>query len=54
MDLYVARLNIEHLRKQVSEECDPAKREVLSTILAEEEAALASILEKRKKEVGNI
>ena len=44
MDKFVAGLNIEHLRKQLSEETDATKRQVLSGILAREEAALGLIL----------
>jgi hypothetical protein len=39
----VARLNIEHFRKKLAEESDETKRQILSRLLAEEEAKLADL-----------
>jgi len=50
MDRTVASLNIEHFRNQVVEEKDEAKRRVLKQLLAEEEAKLAAIESRRKKD----
>jgi hypothetical protein len=44
MDKMVARLNIEHLRKQIATETDATKRQTMQRILAEEEAKLAALL----------
>ncbi len=41
MDKTVADLNIEHFRKLLAVETDPAKRQVIERLLAEEEAKLA-------------
>jgi len=41
MDMFIARLNIEHFRKQLAEGTDETKRQVLVRLLAEEEAKLA-------------
>jgi hypothetical protein len=41
MNKAIARLNIEHFRKCLSEEADESKREVLRRLLADEEAKLA-------------
>ena len=41
MDRYVARLNIEHFKRKLAEQTDPAKREMLVRLLAEEETKLA-------------
>jgi hypothetical protein len=49
VDRYVARLNIVHFKRRLTEETDPAKRETLVRLLAEEEAKLAA-LEARSKE----
>ena len=38
MQRFVARQNIEHYRLLLKHETDPAKRDVLSKLLAEEEA----------------
>jgi hypothetical protein len=43
MDKTVARLNVEHFRKQLTEECDDAKRATLMRLLAEEEEKLAAL-----------
>jgi hypothetical protein len=50
MDRTVARLNIEHFRKQLAEEKDEVKRRTLTQLLAEEEAKLATIDARAKKE----
>jgi hypothetical protein len=39
---FVARLNIEHFRKKLAEETDEARRQTSLTLLAKEEAKLAS------------
>ncbi len=44
MDKAVARLNIEHYRKLLSEVTDETKRATILRLLAEEEAKLARIL----------
>ncbi len=49
MDKLVARLNIEHFRKQLETETDEAKRQMLLRLLAEEEAKLAAALNRRPK-----
>ena len=41
MDRTVADLNIAHFRKLLAAEADPAKRNVIERLLAEEEAKLA-------------
>ncbi len=50
MDRTVARLNIEHFRKQLAGEKDEARRQMLLRLLAEEEAKLAAIEIRSKKE----
>lgn len=50
MDRTVARLNIEHFRKQLAEELDDGKRRILLRLLAEEEAKLAAIEKAAKNE----
>jgi hypothetical protein len=50
MDRTVARLNIEHFRKQLAAEQDEVKRETLRRLLAEEEAKLAAIDKARRNE----
>jgi len=55
MDKTVARLNIEHLRKQLATEIDETKRSTMRRILAEEEAKLAALLNRppeRKRRPG--
>jgi hypothetical protein len=42
MDKAVARLNIEHFRKQLATETDETKRQMLLRLLAEEEAKLSA------------
>lgn len=53
MKKFVARLNIEHYRKQLIEEQDEARRQTLRRLLAEEEAKLAAMgeedMQKRKR-----
>jgi hypothetical protein len=44
MEIYVARLNIEHFRRQIAADPDPKKLEILRRLLAEEEAKLARLL----------
>jgi len=41
MDRTVADLNIEHFKKLLAAETDPAKRETIRRLLAEEETKLA-------------
>ncbi len=48
MDKTVADLNIAHFRKLLSTEIDPAKRETIARLLAEEEAKLARIQTPKK------
>ncbi len=43
MDKAVARLNIEHFRKQLAEDCDDVKRATLMRLLADEEEKLAAL-----------
>ena len=43
IDRTIARLNIEHFRKLLSEDLDEAKREVIRRLLFEEEAKLAAL-----------
>ena len=45
MEEAVARLNIEHYRKLLAEEKDETKRRTLRSLLAEEEAKLAALME---------
>jgi hypothetical protein len=45
----VARLNIEHFKRKLAAETDPAKRETLMRLLAEEEAKLATLEAKSKE-----
>jgi hypothetical protein len=54
VDKTIARLNIEHYRRQLSGEADEAKRQTLQRLLAEEENKLAQILkqEQGKKKSG--
>jgi len=52
MEETVARLNIEHFRKKLAEERDEAKRSILLRLLTEEEAKLATILERKKHSEG--
>jgi len=50
MDRTVARLNIEHFHKQLAEEKDEAKRQMLLRLLADEEAKLKAIDSRLKKD----
>ena len=43
MDRMIARLNIEHFLRKLAEETDPAKRQVILRLLADEETKLAAI-----------
>jgi hypothetical protein len=49
LDKVVARLNIEHYRKKLTEEKDPDRRNMLVRLMADEEAKLASL----EKKAGN-
>jgi hypothetical protein len=44
MQIYVARLNIEHFRQLIGRETDARKLELLRRLLAEEEAKLTQLL----------
>jgi hypothetical protein len=44
MQIYVARLNVEHFRQLIAAETDPKKLDLLRRLLAEEEAKLARLL----------
>ncbi len=52
MDKFVARHNIDHFRKQLAEETDEAKRQVLMHLLAEEEAKLARLMDVPRRKRG--
>jgi hypothetical protein len=45
MKTYVARLNIQHFRRQIAAEADPKKLEIIRRLLAEEEAKLNRLLD---------
>ncbi|MGE5158822.1 MAG: hypothetical protein ACM3OF_11830 [Gemmatimonas sp.] len=47
MDVAIAKANIEHFKKLLQTEADPAKRNVLLRLLADEETKLASALKAR-------
>ena len=49
MDEYIARANIEHLRKLLASETDKDKRRVLEQLLAEEESKLEKANAKAEK-----
>ena len=51
MDRTIARLNIEHYRKQLLDEKDEAKRQTLMRLLAEEEEKLAMLT--KAQQAGN-
>jgi hypothetical protein len=53
MDITVARLNIVHFRKKLSDEPDEAKRQVLQRLLAEEEAKLEALGEACQKRANH-
>jgi len=44
MKTYVARLNIQHFRRQIAAETDPKKLEIIRRLLAEEEVKLTRLL----------
>jgi len=50
MDRTVADLNIEHFRRLLAAEIDPARRQVLDRLLAEEQTKLASMPTRSKPE----
>jgi hypothetical protein len=53
VDQTIARLNIEHFRRLLKTETDPAKRATITRLLADEEAKLRSInAEKDRKKQG--
>jgi hypothetical protein len=41
--VFITQLNIEHYRTKLATEADPAKREMLQRLLAEEKAKLAAL-----------
>ena len=43
LDTTVARLNIEHYRKRLSEEVDETKRQTLLNLIAEEKVKLSAL-----------
>ena len=43
MDELIARLNIEHYQKKLTEKIDDTKRKTILRLLAEEEAKLAAL-----------
>lgn len=49
MDKTVAKLNIEHYKRLLAFETDAAKRELITRLLAEEEAMLAKISKERSR-----
>ena len=49
MDKTVANLNIEHYKKRLASETDATKRELITRLLAEEEAKLVTILKEPKQ-----
>jgi hypothetical protein len=49
MDRNIAQLNIEHLRRQLSEEADEVKRMTLANLLAEEEEKFAAIAKRQQE-----
>jgi len=44
MQIYVARLNVEHFRQLIAVETNPKKLDLLRRLLAEEEAKLVRLL----------
>jgi hypothetical protein len=52
MEKIVAKLNIEHFRRLLTEEMDESKRAQLQRLLAEEEAKLQAILKRRPQNIG--
>jgi hypothetical protein len=53
MDESIARLNIEHLRKELARETDTTRRDTLLRRLAEEEEKLASLRGRREEPKGD-
>ena len=53
MDKFVAKANIEHYRRKLAQETDETKRQVLATLLAEEEAKLASLMVDPQKKAAS-
>jgi hypothetical protein len=52
MDRYIARMNIEHFREMLAKERDPARREKLLRLIAEEEEKLrvaTAAIERKEK-----
>lgn len=49
MDKTIARLNIDHNRRLLSEEADEAKRQTLQRLLAEEEEKLAQTIKRQQE-----
>jgi hypothetical protein len=47
---WIHKANIEHFKKLLDAEKDPQKRAMIERELAEEEAKLAELLKKQKKE----
>ena len=43
LDEFVARLNVEHLQRKLTEETDDLKRQTMARLLKEEQAKLAMI-----------
>jgi hypothetical protein len=52
MDRTIARLNIEHFRKQLAMETDETKRQMILRLLAEEEEKLAAATKPLRKKGG--
>ena len=52
LDEFVARLNIEHLQRKLTEETDENKVRVIARLLAEETAKLAAIEASKKQDKG--
>jgi len=50
----IARLNIEHFKKLLSEPIDDVKRATVTMLLAEEQKKLAALTAKRKAKGGNL
>jgi hypothetical protein len=45
----IAQLNIEHFRRQLADEKDEVKRQILSRLLAEEEDKLAALTREKRE-----
>jgi hypothetical protein len=50
VDKTIARLNIEHYRRQLSDETDDGKRQTLQRLLAEEQEKLAQIMKRQQEQ----